>query len=53
MNANPIFSRRSFLNRGASVISAAGTIPLFLDHSGRVLAAEFATTRKVGRTRCW
>jgi uncharacterized protein (DUF1501 family) len=50
MNANPIFSRRSFLTRGASVISAAGTIPLFLDHSGRVLAAEFASNPQgVGR----
>src|SRR5258707_137140 len=50
MNANPIFSRRSFLTRGASVISAAGTIPLFLDHSGRVLAAEFANNPQgVGR----
>jgi uncharacterized protein (DUF1501 family) len=50
MNTNPIFSRRSFLSRGAAVISAAGTIPLFLDHSGRVLAAEFAANPQgVGR----
>jgi uncharacterized protein (DUF1501 family) len=47
---NPIFSRRSFLARGAAVISAASTIPLFLDHSGRVLAAEFAANPQgVGR----
>jgi uncharacterized protein (DUF1501 family) len=38
----PIFSRRTFLTRGAALISAAGTIPLFLDRSGRVLAADFA-----------
>ena len=38
----PVFSRRTFLTRGAALISAAGTIPLFLDRSGRVLAADFA-----------
>src|SRR5688500_4039139 len=43
MNTNsPVFSRRTFLNRGAALISAAGTVPLFLDRSGRVLAADFA-----------
>jgi uncharacterized protein (DUF1501 family) len=40
--STPIFSRRTFLTRGAALISAAGTIPLFLDRSGRVLAADFA-----------
>lgn len=50
MQNNPIFSRRSFLARGAAVISAAATIPTFLDHSGRVLAAEFAANPQgVGR----
>jgi uncharacterized protein (DUF1501 family) len=50
MSTNPIFSRRSFLTRGAAVISAAATIPSFLDHSGRVLAAEFANNPQgVGR----
>ena len=43
MNTNtPVFSRRSFLSHGAALISAAGTVPLFLDRSGRVLAADFA-----------
>lgn len=50
MQNNPVFSRRSFLARGAAVISAASTIPMFLDHSGRVMAAEFAANpRGVGR----
>ena len=43
MNMNsPVFSRRAFLSHGAALISAAGTVPLFLDRSGRVLAADFA-----------
>jgi uncharacterized protein (DUF1501 family) len=41
MNSS-VFSRRAFLSRGAALISAAGTIPLFLDQSGRVLAVDFA-----------
>ena len=50
MQSNPIFSRRSFLAHGAAVISAASTIPFFLDHSGRILAAEFAANPQgVGR----
>lgn len=47
---NTLFSRRSFLARGAALISAAGTIPLFLDHAGQVLAADFASNPQgVGR----
>ena len=42
MTPNPIFSRRTFLSRGAALISAAGTIPLFLDRAGRVMAADYA-----------
>lgn len=38
----PIFSRRLFLSRGVQLISAASTIPLFLDRAGRVMAADFA-----------
>src|SRR5687768_13647634 len=41
-NATPLFSRRLFLVRGAQLLSAAGTLPLFLEHSGRALAADFA-----------
>ena len=39
---NPIYSRRLFLRRGVQLLSVAGTIPLFLDRSGRAMAAEFA-----------
>jgi uncharacterized protein (DUF1501 family) len=47
---NPIFSRRTFLSRGAALISAAGTIPLFLDRAGSALAADFAANPQgVGR----
>ena len=47
---NPIFSRRTFLSRGAGLISAAGTIPLFLDRAGRVMAADFdGNPQGVGR----
>lgn len=38
----PLFSRRLFLVRGAALLSAAGTLPLFLERSGRALAADFA-----------
>src|SRR3954468_5531716 len=45
-----LFSRRLFLARGAQVLSAAATIPLFLDRSGRAMAAEFANNPQgVGR----
>lgn len=37
-----LFSRRLFLSRGAQLLSAAGTLPLFLDRSARCLAADFA-----------
>src|SRR5213078_880014 len=36
------FSRRLFLTRGVQLLSVAGTVPMFLDRSGRVMAAEFA-----------
>ena len=39
---NPVFSRRLFLSRGAQLLSASATLPLFLDRSGRVMAADFA-----------
>ena len=50
-NSNDLlFSRRLFLSRGAQVLSAAATIPFFLDRSGRVMAAEFAANPQgVGR----
>jgi len=45
-----LFSRRLFLSRGVQVLSAAATIPLFLDRSGRAMAAEFAANPQgVGR----
>lgn len=37
-----VFSRRLFLTRGVQLLSAASTIPLFLDRSGEALAADFA-----------
>jgi uncharacterized protein (DUF1501 family) len=47
---NPLFSRRTFLSRGAALVSAAGTIPLFLDRAGSALAADFvANPQGVGR----
>jgi uncharacterized protein (DUF1501 family) len=42
MPNTPLFSRRLFLTRGVQLLSAAGTLPLFLDRSARVLAADFA-----------
>jgi uncharacterized protein (DUF1501 family) len=49
-NNDLLFSRRLFLTRGAQVLSAAATIPLFLDRSGHALAAEFAANPQgVGR----
>ena len=42
MSNTPLFSRRLFLTRGVQLLSAAGTLPLFLDRSARVLAADFA-----------
>ena len=49
-NNDLLFSRRLFLSRGAQVLSAAATIPFFLDRSGRVMAAEFAANPQgVGR----
>ena len=38
----PFYSRRLFLTRGVQLLSAAGTLPLFLDRSARCLAADFA-----------
>lgn len=37
-----LFSRRLFLTRGVQLLSAASTLPLFLDRSARCLAAEYA-----------
>jgi uncharacterized protein (DUF1501 family) len=49
-NTDLLFSRRLFLARGAQILSAAATIPFFLDRSGRVMAAEFAANpHGVGR----
>src|SRR3954468_9278755 len=45
-----LFSRRLFLTRGVQLLSVAGTVPLFLDRSGRAMAAEFAANPQgVGR----
>jgi uncharacterized protein (DUF1501 family) len=47
---NPLFSRRLFLSRGTQLLSAAATLPLFLDRSAQVMAAEFANNPQgVGR----
>jgi len=37
-----VYSRRLFLSRGVQLLSVAGTLPLFLDHSARCMAADFA-----------
>jgi uncharacterized protein (DUF1501 family) len=37
-----VYSRRLFLSRGVQLLSVAGTLPLFLDHSARCLAADYA-----------
>jgi len=43
MSSNPfLYSRRSFLNHGMQLLSAAATLPMFLDRSARALAADFA-----------
>src|SRR5947209_3694468 len=40
---NPtLFSRRLFLNRGVQLLSAAATLPVFLDRSAHCLAADYA-----------
>jgi uncharacterized protein (DUF1501 family) len=48
---NPtLFSRRLFLSRGTALLSAASTLPLFLDRSAQVMAADFANNPQgVGR----
>src|SRR3954471_24261538 len=48
---NPtLFSRRLFLSRGTALLSAASTLPLFLDRSAQVMAADFAANPQgVGR----
>ncbi|HEV8606064.1 MAG TPA: DUF1501 domain-containing protein [Tepidisphaeraceae bacterium] len=49
-NNDMMYSRRLFLTRGVQLLSVAGTVPLFLDRSGRVMAAEFAANPQgVGR----
>ncbi len=49
-NNNTFYSRRLFLTRGMQLLSVAGTVPLFLDRSGRAMAAEFAANPQgVGR----
>ena len=42
MSSNIIYSRRLFLTRGVQLLSAAGTLPMFLDRSASCLAADFA-----------
>jgi uncharacterized protein (DUF1501 family) len=37
-----VYSRRLFMSRGVQLLSVAGTIPFFLDHSAHCLAAEYA-----------
>src|SRR5258705_6359541 len=50
MNNDLLYSRRLFLTRGVQLLSVAGTLPMFLDRSGRALAAEFAANPQgVGR----
>jgi uncharacterized protein (DUF1501 family) len=50
MNHEILFSRRLFLNRGVQLLSAAATLPVFLDRSAHCLAADFAANPQgVGR----
>src|SRR6476646_4529945 len=45
-----LFSRRLFLSRGSQLLSAAATLPMFLDRSAAVMAAEYAANPQgVGR----
>jgi uncharacterized protein (DUF1501 family) len=37
-----VYSRRLFMSRGVQLLSVAGTLPFFLDHSAHCLAAEYA-----------
>src|ERR1700722_18118170 len=37
-----LFSRRLFMSRGMQLLSVAGTLPLFLDHGARCMAADYA-----------
>lgn len=37
-----IYSRRLFMSRGVQLLSVAGTLPLFLDHSAACMAEEHA-----------
>src|ERR1039457_3358218 len=37
-----VYSRRLFLTRGVQLLSVAGTLPMFLDHSAACMAADFA-----------
>jgi uncharacterized protein (DUF1501 family) len=47
---NLLFSRRLFLSRGSQLLSAAATLPMFLDRSAAVMAAEYAANPQgVGR----
>jgi len=38
-----LFSRRIFMSRGMQLLSVAGTLPMFLDHGARCLAADYAS----------
>ena len=50
MTNDALFSRRVFLSRGAALLSAAGTLPLFLYCSAHAMAAAFAANPQgVGR----
>jgi uncharacterized protein (DUF1501 family) len=37
-----LYSRRLFMSRGMQLLSVAGTLPLFLDHGARCMAADYA-----------
>jgi len=37
-----LFSRRLFMSRGMQLLSVVGTLPLFLDHGARCMAADYA-----------
>lgn len=37
-----LYSRRLFMSRGMQLLSVAGSLPLFLDHGARCMAADYA-----------
>lgn len=48
MRPDQMATRREFLNRGLTLVGSAATIPVFLGHSARALAAQASTRKSTG-----